>query len=201
MVPSSKFDASPSVDFGQRYTLASDTLQLGKAYIAVLLAQMWKKSAKISDFFILWKLWDFLICKILTSKQFFWPKIISTLYNVWFWHKMSRFSSHFANGHIKSNPERSLAILQVKHDWDMSVLGWVTVCLPPFCANDSHFLSSRIQSVLLRSCKLSMIGTCQYLDGWPSVYLLFALMIPTFSKSLDPEMALVVSQLSNKFNI
>ena len=40
MVPSSKFDASPSVDFGQRYTLASDTLQLGKAYIAVLLAQM-----------------------------------------------------------------------------------------------------------------------------------------------------------------
>ena len=132
MVPSSKFDASPSVDFGQRYTLASDTLQLGKAYIAVLLAQMWKKSAKISDFFILWKLWDFLICKILTSKQFFWPKIISTLYNVWFWLKMSRFSSHFANGHIKSNPERSLAILQVKHDWDMSVLGWVTVCLPPF---------------------------------------------------------------------
>jgi hypothetical protein len=67
------------------------------------------------------------------------PKIISTAYNVGFWDKKSRFSSHFANGHITSNPERSLAILQVKHDWDMSVLGWVTVCLPPFCANDSHF--------------------------------------------------------------
>ena len=70
--------AFQNATFGVKNTAVSQKLSKLASilvYFLPLLAQMWKKSAKISDFFILWKLWDFLICKILTSKQFFWPKI------------------------------------------------------------------------------------------------------------------------------
>ena len=51
---------------------------------------------------------------------------------------MSKFPSILANGHIRWCTERSLGISEVKHDRDMSELGWVTA-QPSFLHSESAF--------------------------------------------------------------